>query len=651
MVGEVAARSSYDASQIQVLEGLDPVRKRPGMYIGSTGTSGLHHLVWEVVDNAVDEAMAGECDRIEVTILADGGCRVTDNGRGIPVDKHPQMKTKSAAEVVLTTLHAGGKFGGEGYKVSGGLHGVGVSVVNALSRQLDLEIVRNGKRYAMSFAAEKRGKKVVSGVPQGKLKVVGDAPRTRSGTAITFWPDPNVFETVEFRGQTITERLQMMAYLNRGLEIIFRDERPEHQSKEVFLAEGGIVDFVEHLNAAKQPLFQKICQFREVADEGEIEVAFQWNTSYNEALHSFANGIATPEGGMHAEGFRKALTVAVNRYAKDKGLRKDKDANLTGDDIREGMTAIVSVKLTDPQFEGQTKAKLGNPPIRALAERATSEHVGRWLEENPNEAKAIVNKATSASRARTAAKQARDMTRRKSKLDGGGMPGKLADCSNRKADGTELFIVEGQSAGGSAKDARNPRTQAILPLRGKVLNVERASLDKIVKNTEILALTTAIGGGIGREFDIEKVRYEKIIVLADADADGGHIMVLLLTFFFRQMRPLVEAGRVYVAEPPLYSTVIEGNKVYVGTEADRQRVIDENPRRNLEFVRFKGLGEMDAPELRETAMDPATRRLSRIDIEQAAIADEALSILMGDDVEERRSFIQRNAGDVRFLDI
>jgi DNA gyrase subunit B len=641
----------YDAEQIEVLEGLDPVRKRPGMYIGSTGPSGLHHLIWEVVDNAVDEAMAGQCDRIDVVLLADGGCRVADNGRGIPVDKHPRIKTKSAAEVVMTTLHAGGKFGGEGYKVSGGLHGVGVSVVNALSTRLELEVTRGGKKHRQTYATVTKGKKVLPGEPQTKLEVVGEAPRSRTGTTITFWPDPEIFESTEFRAQTVTERLQMMAFLNKGLEIKFKDERPGHKDTQTFKFDGGIVDFVKHLNETKQPLFNKVCSFREEAGEGEIEVAFQWNTSYNEALHSFANGISTPEGGMHAEGFRKALTTAVNRYARDKGLRKEKDPNLQGDDIREGMTAIVSVKLVDPQFEGQTKAKLGNPPIRTLAERTTNEHVGRWLEENPNEAKAIVGKATQAAKARSAAKQARDLTRRKSKLDGGGMPGKLADCSQRKADGTELFIVEGQSAGGSAKEARDPRTQAILPLRGKVLNVERASLDKIVKNTEIQALVTAIGGGIGPEFDLEKVRYGRIVLMADADADGGHITVLLLTFFYRQMKPLVEAGRVYVAEPPLYSVVIEGEKRYVATEAERHQLEEDNPRRTLEFVRFKGLGEMDAAELRVTAMDPTTRRLSRIDVEQAALADEALSVLMGDDVERRRDFIQHNATDVRFLDI
>jgi len=640
----------YDASAITVLEGLDPVRKRPGMYIGSTGSTGLHHLIWEVVDNAVDEAMAGYCTRIEVTVLADGGVRVVDNGRGIPVDPHPQYKKKSAAEVVLTTLHAGGKFGGGGYKVSGGLHGVGVSVVNALSSRLDLEVTRDGKRYAQSYAAEKSRGTVKSGVPQGPLKVVGTAPKTHSGTSITFWADPDVFDDTEYRATTITERLQVMAYLNRGLEIVFTDERQGHEQKQTFKAEGGIVDMVAHLNATKEPLFKGIGFFSGSGPEGEVEVAWQWNNGYHEGLFSYANGISTTEGGMHAEGFKKALTQVVNRYAKQSGLRKERDAAFTGEDVREGMCAVVSVRVSEPQFEGQTKSKLGNTEMRSLTERVTNEHLSRWFEEHPNEAKAIVTKAATASKARTAAKAAREATRRKTALDGVGMPDKLADCANSKGE-TELYLVEGNSAGGTAKDARDPKTQAILPLRGKVLNVERAALDKILKNAEIQAIVAAIGAGIGSDFDVSKARYDKVIILADADVDGSHIRTLLITFFWRQMTPLVEAGRLYVAQPPLYSTEVDGKKIYVADDAAREATIEAYPRRNLSFARFKGLGEMDPNELRETAMDPATRSLVRIDPDEAAIADEVLSVLMGDDVEARKQFIQSNAKDVRFLDV
>jgi DNA gyrase subunit B len=646
--------TGYDAEQIQVLEGLDPVRKRPGMYIGSTGPQGLHHLVWEVVDNSVDEAMAGHCTRIDVVLLADGGCRVVDNGRGIPVDKHPKYKNKSAAEVVLTVLHAGGKFGDGGYKVSGGLHGVGVSVVNALSSRLELEVRREGNVYRQSYAAVKQGTKVAPGVPQGPLKLTGKAGRAGNGTTITFWPDPAVFEEVEFRAATIMERLQVTAFLNKGLQIGFRDERKGHEHDATFCFEGGIVDFVRHLNQSKEPLFKDVGSFSAAdTDDGscEVDVAWQWNTGYHEGLHTFANGISTTEGGMHAEGFKRALTNAINRYAKDRNLLKGKDTSLQGDDVREGLTAIVSVRLREPQFEGQTKTKLGNTEVRSLVERLTNERFGRWLEEHPAPAKAIVAKAGSAAKARTAAKQARELTRRKSALEGVGMPDKLADCSARSAAGTELFIVEGNSAGGSARDARDPRNQAILPLRGKVLNVERASLDKILANAEIQALVAAIGGGIGKDFDVDKARYEKIVILSDADVDGGHIRTLLITFFYRQMTALVEAGRLYVAQPPLYSTVVSGTKTYIHDDAARQRLIAEHPNRNLVFARFKGLGEMDYPELRETCMDPATRALVRIDVDQAAICDEILSKLMGDDVDARKTWIQENAKDVRFLDI
>jgi DNA gyrase subunit B len=653
MALESKASGRYTAAEIQVLEGLDPVRKRPGMYIGSTGTTGLHHLVWEVVDNAVDEAMAGHATRIEVTLLADGGCRVRDDGRGIPVDPHPSNRTKSAAEIVLTTLHAGGKFGGGGYRVSGGLHGVGVSVVNALSSRLVLEIDRDGKHWVQEFAAEKRRGGVAPGVAQGPLTAAGSAPRGRSGTTITFWPDPTVFEETEFRHATVAERLQVMAFLNRGLTIVLSDERPGHdEGPEEFRYDGGIADFVHHLNHAKEPLFDLVGSFSASGPEGEADVAWQWNTGYHEGLHTFANGIATAEGGMHAEGFKRALTQSVNRFAKEHNLFKARGAtSLQGDDVREGLTAIVSVRLADPQFEGQTKAKLGNTEIRGMVERLTGEHLGRWLEEHPNAAKKIVEKAIGAAKARTAAKQARELTRRKSALDGVGMPDKLADCAERRADGTELFIVEGNSAGGSAREARDPKRQAILPLRGKILNVERAAIDKVLANAEIQALVAAIGGGIGSDFDLDKVRYERVVILADADVDGGHIRSLLITFFYRQMTPLVEAGRLFVAQPPLYSVEIGGEKVYVADDAERQRIQGEHSGRELTFARFKGLGEMDPHELRETAMDPATRRLVQLDVDQAAIADEVLSILMGDDVEARRHFIQTHAKDVRFLDI
>jgi DNA gyrase subunit B len=650
----MAARKSngdYSAEHIQVLEGLDPVRKRPGMYIGSTGTTGLHHLIWEVVDNAVDEAMAGHCTRIDVTLAADGSVRVADNGRGIPVDEHPQYKGKSAAEIVMTTLHAGGKFGGGGYKVSGGLHGVGVSVVNALSTRTILEVDREGKTWRQEYAAVKSGRSVKPGVPQGKLKAVAQSKRGHTGTTVTFWPDPDVFEELEFRWATIAERLQVMAFLNRGLTIALHDERPGHKQSETFHNEAGIVDFVRHLNQAKEPLFKDVGYFADKAAEGEVEVAWQWNTGYHEGLHSFANGISTTEGGMHAEGFKRALTQAINRYAKARKLVKEKDAAFQGDDVREGLTAIVSVRLGDPQFEGQTKAKLGNTEMRSLVERATNEHLGRWLEEHPNPAKAIVQKASNAARARSAAKQARELTRRKTALDGVGMPDKLADCASRDREAAELFLVEGDSAGGSARDARDPKSQAILPLRGKILNVERASMDKVVANAEIQSLIAAIGGGIGADFDVSKVRYGKVIILADADVDGGHIRTLLITFFYRQMTPLVEAGRLYVSQPPLYSVEIGGQKQYVADDAARLRVMEQHSSRQLQFARFKGLGEMDPPELRETCMEPSTRHLVQIDVDQAAIADEILSVLMGDDVEARRNWIQRNAKDARFLDV
>ncbi len=645
--------ASYGAKDIQVLEGLDPVRKRPGMYIGSTGLAGLHHLIWEVVDNSVDEAMAGFCTRIGVTLLADGGCRVDDNGRGIPVDPYPSgpHKGKSAAEVVLTVLHAGGKFGGEGYKVSGGLHGVGVSVVNALSERLVLEIDRDGKRHQQEYAK--------GGKPQGKITVVGDTPSRgpsarKSGTSVTFWPDPTVFlaEGTEFVARTVLERLQTMAFLNRGLEIVFRDERPGREQEVTFQYKGGIVDFVKHLNASKEALFTKVTHFED-SDDAEgmtLDIAMQWNTGYYEGIHGYANGISTIEGGMHVEGFKTALTSVLNKYARAKGLLKEKDDNLLGEDIREGITAIIAVKLREPQFEGQTKAKLGNVPMRSFVQKATNERLAEWLDENPTEANKIVKKATAAAQARVAAKNARNAIRRKTALAGAGMPDKLKDCSSSNPEESDLFIVEGDSAGGSALNARDPRTQALLPIRGKILNVERARLDKMLKNNEIQALITAIGGGVGDEFDVSKARYHKVIALCDADVDGSHIRTLLLTFFFRQMRGLVEAGYVYIAQPPLYSTLIGKEKVYLKDDQAKARFLEERPNHKADFNRLKGLGEMDWHELKPTTMDASTRTLLQVTVEQAALADEITSVLMGDDVESRKQFITTNARDVRNLD-
>ncbi len=638
-------RGSYGAGDITILEGLEAVRKRPGMYVGSTGAAGLHHLIWEVVDNSVDEAMAGHCTRIEVALLADGGCRVSDNGRGIPPENHPhrQHRNKSTIEVVLTVLHAGGKFGGSGYKVSGGLHGVGVSVVNALSGRLVAEVYRDGNHHRMEFAK--------GGKPQGKVEVVGKAPRGRTGTTITFWPDATVFDDVEFRAQTVLERLQMMAFLNKGLEIRFKDERPGHEQEMAYRYGGGIVDFVRHLNASKEALFKKVASFEQSEEDQEVEVALQWNTGFNEGLHSFANGIATAEGGMHEEGFKKALTNVVNRYARAKGLLKEKDDNLSGEDIREGLTAIITVRLRDPQFEGQTKAKLGNVSTRSLVERATNDKLGTWLEEHPSEARQVVQKALQASRARSAARQARDLIRRKSALEGAGMPGKLRDCQTRNAREAELFIVEGDSAGGSAVQARDPAFQAILPIRGKILNVERARIDRMLKNAEVQALIAAIGAGVGEEFDVSKIRYHKVCLLTDADVDGSHIRTLLLTFFYRQMTDLVAQGHVYVCQPPLYSTLVGKEREYIKDDAAKARFLAEHPNHKADFTRFKGLGEMDFDELGETTMDRTKRTLLQVSGEQAAIADEVFSILMGEDVELRKHFITTNAADVRFLDI
>jgi DNA gyrase subunit B len=632
---------AYAAKDITVLKGLEPVRQRPGMYIGSTGPTGLHHLVYEIVDNSVDEAMAGYCTRIDVTLLADGGCRVVDDGRGMPVDNHPEYKGKSAAEVIMTVLHAGGKFGGEGYKISGGLHGVGASVVNALSSRLDVEIHRDGGKWIQHFAK--------GGKPQDKLTRVG--PSKRHGTTITFWPDETIFEETEFRAQTLIERLREMAFLSKGLEIRFRDERVDPVLEQDFKFNGGISDFVRHLNATKEPLFKRVIAYTETGDDFEVDVAMQWNTGFYEGIHSFANNIATTEGGMHEEGFKKSLTNVVNRYARAKGQLKEKDPNLLGEDIREGLTAIVSVKLRNPQFEGQTKAKLGNTEMRSQVERATNEKLADWLEEHPTEARQALAKANQAAKARVAARQARDLTRRKSLLESSAMPGKLADCSSKDSAQCELFIVEGDSAGGPAKRARNPEFQAILPIRGKILNVERARLDRTLKNEEIQALITAIGTGIGEEFDLDKLRYHKIVLMTDADVDGSHIRTLLLTFFYRQFPEIVRGGFVYIAQPPLFRADIGKERNYLKDEAALAAFEAEHPNRKIEVSRFKGLGEMDWQELGATTMDRATRSLLQVSVEDAAIADDVFSRLMGDDVDSRKTFIQENAKDVRFIDI
>jgi DNA gyrase subunit B len=632
---------AYNAKDITVLKGLEPVRERPGMYIGSTGPTGLHHLVWELLDNSVDEAMAGECTKIDISLLADGGCRVVDNGRGIPTDAHPEYKGKSGAEVALTVLHAGGKFGGGGYKVSGGLHGVGLSVVNALSSRLDLEVYQHGGKFEQHYAK--------GGKPQDKLKRV--AGSKKRGTTVTFWPDATIFEETEFRAQTILEHVREIAFLNKGLEIRFRDERVDPVIDQTFKYAGGIVDFVKHLNASKEPLFKRVVSIEDTGENHDIDIAMQWNTGYYEGIHSFANNVATTDGGMHEEGFKKALTNVVNRYAKNKGLLKDKDDNLLGEDIREGLTAIISVKLPNPQFEGQTKNKLGNTEMRSLVEKVTNEKLADWLEENPTEARQAVGKATQAAHARMAARQARDLTRRKSLLESSAMPGKLADCASRDPKECELFIVEGDSAGGSAKRARDPHTQAILPIRGKILNVERARLDKMLKNEEIQALITAIGCGVGDDFDLEKLRYHKIVIMADADVDGSHIRTLLLTFFYRQLTEIVKHEHIYIAQPPLFRADIGKERTYLKDEAALREFEAEHENNKIKINRFKGLAEMDWQELGETTMNPATRTLLRVSVEEAAIADDVLSRLMGDDVEARKGFIQENAKDVRFLDV
>jgi DNA gyrase subunit B len=640
---------SYDARSITVLEGLEAVRKRPGMYIGSTGERGLHHLVYEVVDNAVDEALAGYNDSIEVTLLADGGVRVRDNGRGIPVDEHP-VEHRPAVEVVMTTLHAGGKFGGESYAVSGGLHGVGVSVVNALSYLLEVEVRRDGYVWTQDYER---------GEPMGP--VARGAPTAETGTTVTFWPDPDIFETTEWSFETLCRRLQEMAFLNKNLAISITDERGEEPRSVQYRYAGGIVDFVRYLNASKEPVHGSVIDFEDEAPGISVEVAMQWTAAYTESVHTFANTISTAEGGTHEEGFRAALTSIVNRYAREQKLLRDKDENLTGEDVREGLTAIVSVKLAEPQFEGQTKTKLGNTEARSFVQKACNDHLRDWFDRNPGEAKEIINKASQAARARIAARQARDLTRRKSLLDSTSLPGKLADCQSTDPERSEIYVVEGDSAGGSAKGGRDVQFQAILPIRGKIINVEKARIDRVLKNNEVQALITALGTGIHDDFDIARLRYHKIILMADADVDGQHIRTLLLTLLFRFMKPLIEAGHVYLAQPPLYKIKWDGRGVepeYAYSDAERDRVIEagiaagrRDPRPRDGVQRFKGLGEMNAEELWDTTMNPARRVLLQVTLDDAAQADELFSVLMGEDVEARRSFITRNAKDVRFLDI
>ncbi|HEX5203489.1 DNA topoisomerase (ATP-hydrolyzing) subunit B [Paractinoplanes rhizophilus] len=644
-------KQEYGAGQITVLEGLEAVRKRPGMYIGSTGERGLHHLVWEVVDNAVDEAMAGYCDTVDVVLRADGGVSVTDNGRGFPVDLHPKLK-KPGVEVALTVLHAGGKFEGTAYKVSGGLHGVGVSVVNALSTRMHVEIHKDGFVWRQDYHNSKPG-------PLQKGE-----PTTTTGSTVQFWPDAGIFETTDFDFQTIYRRLQEYAFLNKALTINFTDERSVdeegNQRKVTFMYEDGISDFVRHLNMTKNPIHKSVIDFgSESTEEGmAVEIAMQWNESYGESVYTFANSINTHEGGTHEEGFRSALTSIVNRYGAEKKFLKS-DEKLSGEDIREGLAAIISVKLQNPQFEGQTKTKLGNTDMKSFVQRVANEQLADWFDRNPADAKTIITKASQAARARIAAQQARKLARRKSLLESGSMPGKLADCQSTDPRVCELFIVEGDSAGGSAKQGRNSAIQAILPIRGKILNVEKARIDRVLKNNEVQSLITALGTGIHDDFDIAKLRYHKIVLMADADVDGQHIQTLLLTLLFRFMRPLVEQGHVYLAAPPLYK--IKWNKrgddaqyAYSDRERDGLIALRQQKKPNAkpdDIQRFKGLGEMNFHELWDTTMDPATRTLRQVTLDDAATADELFSVLMGEDVEARRSFIQRNAKDVRFLDI
>jgi DNA gyrase subunit B len=687
-----AIDDTYDANAIQVLEGLEAVRKRPSMYIGSTGERGLHHLVYEVVDNSVDEALAGYCDRIDITLLADGGVRVVDNGRGIPTGVNEQQGM-STVEVVLTMLHAGGKFGGGGYKVSGGLHGVGISVVNALAERLVVEVKNAGYRWTQEYLV---------GVPVTPLQQHEGTDET--GTSITYWANPNIFETTTYSFETLTTRFREMAFLNKGLEIVVRDERPgageiaeavadatvdnaiDAQADGVravpegdgeamerrFKYDGGLVDYVKHLNGAKDPAHKSVIAFDAQngdapnggnghhTDSGHsLEVAMQWNNSFAESVHTFANTINTHEGGTHEEGFRAALTSTVNHWGEEWGMIKKREDRLSGDDVREGLTAIISVKIAEPQFEGQTKTKLGNTEVKGFVQRVVNDRLGAWFEENPTEGKEIIRKAIAAATARIAARKARDLARnRKGLLGGGGLPGKLADCQSTNPDECELFIVEGNSAGGSAKGGRDPRTQAILPIRGKILNVEKARIDRVLANTEVQSIISALGTGIHEDFNLEKLRYGKVVLMADADVDGQHISTLLLTLLFRFMRPLIEHGHVYLAQPPLFKikwTNAPHQLAYSDRERDQALEAGREAGWRLPksgaIQRYKGLGEMNDHELWETTMDPDGRVLLQVSLDDAANADELFTILMGEDVEQRRSFIQRNAKDVRFLDI
>ncbi|WP_067663403.1 DNA topoisomerase (ATP-hydrolyzing) subunit B [Nocardia miyunensis] len=666
-----SGKQTYGADSITVLEGLEAVRKRPGMYIGSTGERGLHHLIWEVVDNSVDEAMAGYATRVDVTLLADGGVEVVDDGRGIPTSMHAQGIP--TIEVVMTQLHAGGKFDSESYAVSGGLHGVGISVVNALSTRLQAEIDYDGHHWSQEYKDAKPGK-----------LIQGESTK-RTGTTIRFWADPNIFETTLFNFETVSRRLQEMAFLNKGLTITLTDERvtdsevteevvsehaeaPKHAEEappvehkvktRTYHYPGGLEDFVKHINRTKQPIHNTVVAFTGKGTGHELEVAMQWNSGYSESVHTFANTINTHEGGTHEEGFRAALTTVVNKYAKDKKLLKEKDGNLTGDDIREGLAAIVSVKVGEPQFEGQTKTKLGNTEVKSFVQRTCNEHLAHWFEANPADAKTIVNKAVSSAQARVAARKARELVRRKSATDLGGLPGKLADCRSKDPTKSEIYIVEGDSAGGSAKSGRDSMYQAILPLRGKIINVEKARIDRVLKNNEVQSIITAFGTGIHDEFDIAKLRYHKIVLMADADVDGQHISTLLLTLLFRFMRPLVEHGHVYLAQPPLYKLKWQrSDPEFAYSDRERDGLLEaglaagKKINKDDGVQRYKGLGEMNAKELWETTMDPAVRVLRLVTLDDAAAADELFSILMGEDVEARRSFITRNAKDVRFLDV
>ena len=632
-------QQEYGASQIQVLEGLEAVRKRPGMYIGSTGPRGLHHLVYEIVDNSIDEALQGYCDRIYVSLNEDGSVTVKDDGRGIPVETHPKTG-KSTLETVLTVLHAGGKFGGGGYKVSGGLHGVGISVVNALSKWLVADVYRNGKIYRQTYE---------KGITTSPLEVVGESHHT--GTIINFMPDETIFDEIEFKYETLEHRLRELSFLNKGVKIVFEDKREGSERKKEFHYEGGLVEFVKYLNKTKTPIHDDIVHIDKKIGDSIVEIAMQYTDGYTENIYSFANNIDTHEGGTHLAGFKSALTKTVNEYAKRNKLIKENEGNLTGEDIREGLTAVISVKLPEPQFEGQTKTKLGNTYMRGNVDSVTVEELGAFLEENPTTARTIVDKGLRAQRAREAAKRARELTRRKSVLESTSLPGKLADCSEKDPSKSEIFLVEGDSAGGSAKQGRDRHTQAILPLRGKILNVEKSRLDKILSSDEIKNMITAFGCGVGNDFDLEKARYHKIVIMTDADVDGAHIRTLLLTFFFRYMRPLIENGLVYIAQPPLYKVKKQKKEYYVYSDEQLNTLLEEIGRQGVELQRYKGLGEMNAEQLWDTTMDPEKRTLLQVSIEDAVLADEVFSMLMGDKVAPRREFIEENATYVRNLDI